>query len=171
MTFPCPICGEESITRTSRMVGASTKEKYYSCRNEACMHQYKTYEGDPVTIALPVNADHLRTLPRKSDRKFPRARPAPDVAATAQALADAAGPAKATTQAAGEQTPRADAGGPAETARCTQPDAKQALSVDAEARLSPSKHREYMPVLIKEPGRTLHLLAGRTANAEARTRA
>lgn len=55
MAFPCPICGDVANTRSSRMLSATTKETYYNCRNDECCHQFKTMEGDPVTLALPIN--------------------------------------------------------------------------------------------------------------------
>ncbi|WP_293765915.1 ogr/Delta-like zinc finger family protein [uncultured Aquitalea sp.] len=69
MAFPCPLCGAASRVRTSRMLSATTKETYYNCSNDACCHQYKTLEGDPRTLAKPVNPaqvippERLRQLP------------------------------------------------------------------------------------------------------------
>jgi len=37
------------------MLSATTKETYYNCTNDDCCHQYKTLEGDPRTLAKPVN--------------------------------------------------------------------------------------------------------------------
>lgn len=54
MAFPCPICSSVANTRSSRMISALTKETYYNCSNDNCCHQFKTMEGDPVTLALPI---------------------------------------------------------------------------------------------------------------------
>lgn len=54
MAFPCPICGAVANTRSSRMISALTKETYYNCSNDNCCHQFKTFEGDPITLALPI---------------------------------------------------------------------------------------------------------------------
>lgn len=55
MAFPCPICGGVAHIRSSRMLSTTTKETYYNCRNDECCHQFKTLEGDPVTLAVPTN--------------------------------------------------------------------------------------------------------------------
>lgn len=55
MAFPCPLCGASSRVRTSRMLSPTTKETYYNCTNDDCCHQYKTLEGEPRTLAKPVN--------------------------------------------------------------------------------------------------------------------
>lgn len=69
MAFPCPLCGAVSRVRTSRMLSAATKEIYYNCSNDDCCHQYKTLEGEPITLAQPIHGgarippERLRTLP------------------------------------------------------------------------------------------------------------
>lgn len=55
MTFPCPICGQKAQKRTSMMASQTTRISYYNCGNLACLHQFKTLEGDPVSISRPVN--------------------------------------------------------------------------------------------------------------------
>lgn len=66
----CPICGAVALTRTSRRLSNETREIYYSCTGMECLHQFKTYEGDPVTLALPINVKNLEYRPRLSPRKF-----------------------------------------------------------------------------------------------------
>ena len=77
MAFPCPICGSVANTRSSRMISALTKETYYNCSNDNCCHQFKTMEGDPVTLALPIKGGQaipftlVRTLatPKKKSKE------------------------------------------------------------------------------------------------------
>ncbi|UGA40192.1 ogr/Delta-like zinc finger family protein [Chromobacterium haemolyticum] len=33
----------------------ATKEIYYNCSNDDCCHQYKTLEGEPLTLAQPIH--------------------------------------------------------------------------------------------------------------------
>lgn len=68
MAFPCPLCGASSRVRTSRMLSATTKETYYNCSNDDCCHQYKTLEGDPRTLAKPVNP--AETIPANQVRRM-----------------------------------------------------------------------------------------------------
>ncbi|OQS36046.1 ogr/Delta-like zinc finger family protein [Chromobacterium haemolyticum] len=83
MAFPCPLCGAVSRVRTSRMLSAATKENYYNCGNDDCCHQYKTLEGEPLTLAQPIKGgaqippERLRTLPSL-------AKPTPPPALTVQ---------------------------------------------------------------------------------------
>jgi len=66
MAFPCPLCGAVSRVRTSRMLSATTKETYYNCSNHDCCHQYKTTEGDPLTVACPIPGG--QAIPERQQR-------------------------------------------------------------------------------------------------------
>ncbi|OSK12845.1 bacteriophage regulatory protein [Escherichia coli M056] len=39
-TFPCPICGASSRTRTSYLVTESTRQAYFQCNNLLCGTTY-----------------------------------------------------------------------------------------------------------------------------------
>lgn len=45
LMFPCPTCTIKVKARSSRMLSAQVKEKYYRCNNATCLCTFRTYES------------------------------------------------------------------------------------------------------------------------------
>lgn len=64
----CPVCRQNSHTRTSRYLTETTKETYYQCRNIDCTCTFKTIESlDKMITAPAIPASATGTRPAGYD--------------------------------------------------------------------------------------------------------
>ncbi|CAI0929475.1 ogr/Delta-like zinc finger family protein [Serratia liquefaciens] len=77
--FPCPTCAIKVKARSSRMLSAQVKEKYYRCNNVACLCTFKTYESfeafitktrDPYAPQQAVSQDPEHPQQPKHNPRF-----------------------------------------------------------------------------------------------------